>query len=65
MIAVEGRRSLQGRPKPLHYADNAQRFARFASKIIHVVLDDEPQDRALFRSAALYSLLQQLHADVL
>ncbi len=47
--AVEGKRSLQDRPKPLHYAENKQRFARFASKIIHVALDEDPQDKARYR----------------
>ncbi|CAL5225163.1 g7944 [Coccomyxa viridis] len=37
------------RPKPLHYAENRQRFARFASKIIHVTLDKDPQDKARYR----------------
>ena len=47
--AVEGKRSLQDRPKALHYAENKQRFARFASKIIHVALDRDPQDKARYR----------------
>ena len=46
---MEGKRSLQDRPKPLHYAENKQRFARFASKIIHVALDVDPQDKARYR----------------
>ena len=46
---MEGKRSLQDRPKPLHYAENRQRFARFASKIIHVTLDEDPQDKARYR----------------
>ena len=46
---VEGKRTLQDRPKPLHYAENRQRFARFASKIIHVTVDTDPQDKARYR----------------
>jgi beta-1,4-mannosyl-glycoprotein beta-1,4-N-acetylglucosaminyltransferase len=31
-----------GRPKPLHFLDNRARFAAFADKIIHIVVDDQP-----------------------
>lgn len=48
---------MQDRPKPLHYAENKERFARFASKIIHVVLDQEPEDKAMYRWPPLLSLI--------
>lgn len=50
---MEGTRSLQDRPKPLYYAENKERFARFADKIIHVALDEDPQDKALYRRGPL------------
>ena len=53
---MEGKRSLQDRPKPLHYAENKQRFARFASKIIHVTVDTDPQDKARYRCLICKSL---------
>ena len=31
-----------GRPKPLYYAENKERFARFNDRIVHVVVDDFP-----------------------
>lgn len=31
-----------GRPKPLHYAENAERFAPWKDRIIHVIADDLP-----------------------
>jgi beta-1,4-mannosyl-glycoprotein beta-1,4-N-acetylglucosaminyltransferase len=38
-VLVEATRTFQGQPKPLHYADNKQRYARYSDKIIHVVVD--------------------------
>lgn len=43
-VLVEATRTFTGRPKPLYYADNRQRYARYADKIIHVVVDDLPLD---------------------
>lgn len=41
-IIVEATRSHQNHPKPLYYAENASRYAKFADKIIHVVVDSFP-----------------------
>ncbi len=38
-VLVEARQTFQGNPKPLYYADNADRFRRYADKIIHIVID--------------------------
>lgn len=43
-VLVEATRGFTGKPKPLHYADNAARYAAYWHKIIHVVVDDMPQD---------------------
>lgn len=43
-VLVEAPKSHQNKPKPLHYAENADRFARWADQIIHVVADDLPDD---------------------
>ena len=42
IVVVESAMSHQGAFKPLHYQENATRFARFADKIIHVALDYLP-----------------------
>lgn len=42
-VLVESTETFRGDPKPLHYADNADRFARFAPKIHHVVVEDTPR----------------------
>ncbi|MBS1937772.1 MAG: hypothetical protein JSS84_08200 [Bacteroidetes bacterium] len=42
-VLVEATLTHQGRPKPLHYADNRDRFAAFHHKIEHVVVDQYPQ----------------------
>jgi hypothetical protein len=38
-VLVEAKLDHQGNPKPLHYAENAERFAPWADKIVHVVAD--------------------------
>lgn len=42
-VIVEATRTFSNRPKPLHYAENKDRFSAFSSKIIHVVVDDYPE----------------------
>lgn len=41
-VLVEATHSHSGKPKPLHYQDNAGRFAAFADRIIPVVVADLP-----------------------
>ena len=41
-VLVEATRTHTGEPKPTHFAANAARFARYAAKIRHVVVDDMP-----------------------
>ncbi len=41
-VLVEATLTYQGRPKPLHYAENRDRFAAFHHKIEHVVVDQYP-----------------------
>lgn len=43
-VLVEATLTHQGKPKPLHYAENRNRFAAFHHKIEHVVVDQYPQD---------------------
>ena len=44
IVVVESAMSHQGALKPLHFQENASRFARFADKIIHIALDYLPGD---------------------
>ncbi len=41
-VLVEATRTFTGKPKPLYYENNKNRFAKFADKIIHIVVDDYP-----------------------
>jgi hypothetical protein len=41
-VIVEATQTFRGDPKPLHYQDNADRFAEYQDRIIHVVVDDMP-----------------------
>ena len=42
-VLVEAVRRHSGEPKELYFEKNKQRFAPFLDKIIHVVVDDEPE----------------------
>lgn len=50
-VLVEATFTHAGDPKPLHYAENRGRFAAYADKIIHVVVDDDPGGFAWRREA--------------
>jgi hypothetical protein len=41
-LLVEATQDHQGHPKPLHFAENQERFARWADRIRHVVVTDLP-----------------------
>ncbi len=43
-VIVEATLSFSGKPKALVFQENATRFARYAQKIIHVVVEDMPVD---------------------
>src|SRR4051794_27673843 len=43
-VLVEARQTHQRGGKPLHYADNRDRFASFADRIEHVVVDEFPEE---------------------
>lgn len=43
-VIGEATRTFSNEPKPLYFAENKERFARFLPKIIHVVIDDLPAD---------------------
>jgi len=50
-VLVEAAYTHAGAPKPLYYAENRERFARYADKIIHVVVEDDPGGFAWVREA--------------
>jgi beta-1,4-mannosyl-glycoprotein beta-1,4-N-acetylglucosaminyltransferase len=39
-VLVESTRTFVGNPKPLYYQENRKRYAKYADKIVHVVVDD-------------------------
>jgi beta-1,4-mannosyl-glycoprotein beta-1,4-N-acetylglucosaminyltransferase len=41
-VVVEATRTFSNQPKPLYFQENRERFAAFADKIIHVVVNDSP-----------------------
>lgn len=50
-VLVEAAYTHAGMPKPLYYRENRDRFARYADKIIHVVVEDDPGGFAWVREA--------------
>jgi len=50
-VIVEGTLNHAGKPKPLHFKENLQRFQAFLPKISHVVVDDFPAFDGTERSA--------------
>lgn len=42
-VVVEATRDHQGHPKPLHFAENSARFARWNDRIRHIVVTDLPE----------------------
>ena len=45
-VVVEGTKTHTGKPKPLYFDENRERFAAFEDRIIHVVVDDFPEPPA-------------------
>lgn len=43
-VLVESTRTFTGQPKPLVYGENKERFAAFHDRIVHVVVDDMPEE---------------------
>lgn len=43
-VLVEARQTHQGEAKPLYYAENESRFARFSDRIEHIVIDRFPDE---------------------
>ena len=67
-VLVEATRTHSNKPKPLHFRDNKVRFAAFANKIIHVVVDDLPDNADAwvlenYQRNAMLRGLQGAHAD--
>lgn len=43
-VVVEATRTFSGKPKPLFFQENRARYERFLPKIVHVVVEDLPED---------------------
>lgn len=48
-VLVEATKTFQKTPKPLYFKENAERFAAYSDKIVHIVLDDYPNFFSKFR----------------
>ncbi len=68
-VLVEATTTFQGRPKPLHYAENRSRFERWSDRIVHVVAelpdtDDPWQREAAQRECVRVGLAAAEQADI-
>lgn len=63
-VIAEATRDPQGRSKPLHYHENRSRYARFASKIRHVVVDELGENQPAERERSHREALRTALADV-
>jgi O-antigen biosynthesis protein len=69
-VLVEATTTFQGQPKPLYFAENKERFAKFLDRITHVVVRDLPADatpfeREFFQRDAILRGLEGLPGDTL
>ena len=48
-VLAESNETFSGQPKPLYYQENKERFAKWNHKIIHIVVDDFPNDPEISR----------------
>ncbi|WP_165772284.1 glycosyltransferase [Niveispirillum lacus] len=58
-VLVEAAFTHAGAPKPLYFAENRHRFARYKDKIIHVVVEDDPGGFAWVREAHQRQAIQR------
>lgn len=67
-VIAEATHTFSYDPKPLHFAENRQRFAKYLPKIVHVVVDDLPAagdawDREAFQRNAVARGVADAHPD--
>jgi beta-1,4-mannosyl-glycoprotein beta-1,4-N-acetylglucosaminyltransferase len=43
-VICESTKTHSGKPKPLYFRENKERYAKFSDKIIHYIIDDTPQE---------------------
>jgi hypothetical protein len=58
-IIVEAPTTFSGLSKPLYFREQKERFAKFADKITYFVIDDYPNDKALYELARNSSNIPQ------
>jgi len=62
-VLIEARYTHQGKPKPLYFDENKQRFAKFLHKIDHIVVEEFPEakskwDNEIFQRNAAMNVLK-------
>ncbi|HEX2579070.1 MAG TPA: hypothetical protein VHK67_01540 [Rhabdochlamydiaceae bacterium] len=67
-VLVECTETFRGKPKPLYFSENKQRFSKFLDKIIHVVVTDHvetdiPWNREVYQRNQIMRGLTSCHDD--
>lgn len=68
-VLAESTVTFSGKPKPLLFAENRQRYAKFLDRIEHIVVDDTPAavrspwDRRMHQSNSLARGLKDMNGD--
>jgi len=50
-VICEATETFSGKPKPLYFKENEERFAKWKDKIVHYVVDDFPNDKEIYDKA--------------
>ena len=64
-VVAEAAFTHAGAPKPLHFHENRERFAAYADKIVHVVVEDDPGGFAWRREAHQRNAIARALGDCL
>jgi hypothetical protein len=67
-VIVECTKTFSGKSKPLYFKENASRFSKFSSKIVHFVIDDAPEgdnfwEREIYQRESIKKSLARAQAD--
>jgi len=63
-VIVEATKTHAGNPKPLYFGDNKSAFSKYLDKIVHVVVDDMPNDPPKIKLSFLRPRAKQMSQEI-
>jgi beta-1,4-mannosyl-glycoprotein beta-1,4-N-acetylglucosaminyltransferase len=63
-VIVEATKTHAGNPKPLYFGDNKSAFSKYLDKIVHVVVDDMPNDPPQIKLSFLRPRAKQMSQEI-